>query len=103
MFQHWAAGLKQFILSGKCSFNDVESYFGKCKFSDCSHLTEPGCAVRAAIKSGELPHERWESYLQLKREAEFSDDKAGYLRHKQQWNKEIAKMNKQMKKKGGFL
>ncbi len=70
--------------------------------SDCGHETEPGCAVRAAIKSGELPSERWDSYLKLKREARFSDDKGEYLRQKQQWHKDIAKWSKQMKKNGGF-
>lgn len=84
------------------AFSDVEQYFGKCKFTDCKHQTEPGCAVKAAIGSGELPMERWESYINLKREARFTDDKAGYLRQKQQWHKEIAKRNKQMKKNGGL-
>ncbi len=80
------------------AFGDVESYFGQCKFNNCRHQTEPGCAVRAALDSGELPRERWESYLQLKREAKFSDDKAGYLRQKQQWQKEISMWNKHHKK-----
>lgn len=84
------------------AFSDVESFFGRCKFSDCRHQTEPGCAVRAAIKSGELSSERWDSYLKLKREAKFSDNKEGYLRQKQQWHKELAKWGKQMKKNGGF-
>ena len=80
------------------AFGDVESYFGQCKFNNCRHQAEPGCAVRAALDSGELPRERWESYLQLKREAKFSDDKAGYLRQKQQWQKEISMWNKHHKK-----
>ncbi len=84
------------------AFSDVKSYFGRCKFNDCRHQTEPGCAVRAAFESGELSKERWESYLQLKREAKFSDDKEGYLRQKQQWHKDLAKWSKKMKKNGGF-
>jgi len=84
------------------AFGDVESYFGSCRFSDCSHRSEPGCAVREAIRSGELPQERWESYLQLRREAKFTDDKSGYLRDKQQWHKGIAKRSKQIKKDRGF-
>lgn len=82
------------------AFGDVENYFGKCRFSDCKHQSEPGCAVRAAIESGELQMERWDSYINLKREAKFTDDKAGYLREKQQWHKDIAKMSKQIKKNG---
>ena len=84
------------------AFDDVEQYFGKCKFKDCKHQTEPGCAVKAAIENGELPPERWDSYLNLKREAKFSDDKGAYLRQKQQWHKELAKWGKQKKKNGGI-
>lgn len=63
-------------------FSDVERYLGHCKFSDCGHASEPGCAVRAAIHNGELPQERWDSYLALQREAAFVEDKAAYLRNK---------------------
>lgn len=83
------------------AFGDVEQYFGKCRFTDCKHQTEPGCAVKSAIASGELPLERWNSYTNLKREARFSDDKAGYLRQKEQWHKGIAMWSKQMKRNGG--
>jgi len=80
------------------SFADVEQYFGKCKFSDCKHETEPGCAIKTAIETGELPLERWESYLQIKREAKFVDDKAGYMRQKEKWFKDISKFTKQREK-----
>lgn len=84
------------------SFSDVEQYFGQCRFSDCSHKTEPGCALRAAIERGELSAERWESYLRLRDEARFADDKAGYLRDKEQWCKSISKINKNAKRNGGL-
>jgi len=84
------------------AFSDVEGLLGQCKFNDCRHQTEPGCAIRAAIMSGELSDERWESYLKLKREAMFSDGKEEYLRQKQQWHKDIAKWSKQLKKNGGI-
>lgn len=80
------------------AFCDVETFFGKCKFNDCRHQGEPGCAIREAIASGEISEERWNSYLQLKHEAKYSDDKTGYLREKQQWHKSLAKWNKQKKK-----
>ncbi len=80
------------------AFGDVEQYFTKCKFSDCKHQTEPGCAVKAAIENGELPIERWNSYINLKHEAKYSDDKGAYLRQKEQWGKDIAKLSKQIKK-----
>lgn len=80
------------------AFSDVEQYFGMCKFSDCRHNSEPGCAIRAAIESGELPQKRWESYISLKSEARYSDDKAAYLRKKQQKFKNIALLQKQIEK-----
>ncbi len=83
------------------AFFDVEDYFGKCKFKDCRHMSEPGCAIKDAIKNGTLSEERWKSYLQLKREAKYSDDKEGYLRDKQQWHKSIAKEIKEKYKYGG--
>jgi ribosome biogenesis GTPase len=61
------------------AFADVECYQGKCRFSDCRHEREPGCAIRAAISSGELDMARWESYCNLKEEAV---DKAEMLRRK---------------------
>lgn len=84
------------------SFADVEKYLGKCRFADCKHQTEPGCAVKQAIESGELPAERWESYLNLKTEAKYSDDKAEYLRKKEEWHKGISKQLKNMKKDGSL-
>ncbi|HZM00001.1 MAG TPA: ribosome small subunit-dependent GTPase A, partial [Planctomycetota bacterium] len=42
----------------------------RCRFSDCLHRKEPGCAVRAAIAAGELPAERHERYLRLLEEVE---------------------------------
>lgn len=80
------------------AFSDVEQYLGHCRFADCNHRTEPGCAVKAAIESGELSLDRWNSYIGLKREAKFSDDKAGYLRQKEKWGKDIALWNKQKKR-----
>ena len=65
------------------ALNDVEQYFDKCKFKDCKHQSGPGCAVKAAIYTGELSIERWNSYVNLKRETKYSDDKGDYLRQKQ--------------------
>jgi ribosome biogenesis GTPase len=50
------------------AFADVTELVNQCKFSDCAHDTEPGCAIRAALADGSLPAERWESYLKLERE-----------------------------------
>lgn len=82
------------------AFIDVEKYFGKCKFSDCKHQSEPGCAVKDAIINGELSKTRWDSYINLKHEAKYADDKSAYLKEKQHWYKDIAKLNKQLHKSG---
>ena len=47
------------------AFSDFAPYLGKCQFQDCAHLKEPGCAVRAALKRGELEPTRYESYKRL--------------------------------------
>ena len=79
------------------AFEDVEQYLGTCKFADCKHLTEPGCAIKRAIEDGRLSAERWDSYLKLKNEARYSDDKTAYMRDKVKWHKEVAKSSKRMK------
>ncbi len=50
------------------AFEDIESLAGNCRFSDCRHLNEPGCVVRAAVERGELSAERLESYQKLRKE-----------------------------------
>lgn len=50
------------------TFGDVEEVAAQCRFSDCAHRTEPGCAVLAALEDGTLPLGRWESYKKLQRE-----------------------------------
>jgi ribosome biogenesis GTPase len=50
------------------AFDDIATLSASCRFSDCSHRSEPGCAVRAAVEHGDLPRERLEGYLALERE-----------------------------------
>lgn len=52
-------------------FRDIEDLAPRCRFVDCSHEQEPGCAVRAAVKDGTLDVRRLESYLKLRREVRF--------------------------------
>ncbi|MEG9246941.1 ribosome small subunit-dependent GTPase A [Arthrobacter sp. Soc17.1.1.1] len=49
-------------------FGDIEELFGGCRFRDCAHGSEPGCAVQAAIGSGALEERRWLSYRKMERE-----------------------------------
>jgi ribosome biogenesis GTPase len=50
------------------TFADVAALAETCRFTDCAHGSEPGCAVRAALAEGSLPQVRWESYRKLQRE-----------------------------------
>nr|WP_110943225.1 ribosome small subunit-dependent GTPase A [Virgibacillus senegalensis] len=64
------------------TFQDVERLAGQCKFRDCRHEQEPGCAIQNAIESGELSAERYKSYVKLQREAKFLDLKEKYGAHR---------------------
>ena len=59
------------------AFEDIDSLAALCRFSDCSHDTEPGCAVREAMESGDLPAERLEAYQRLEREARWAEERQG--------------------------
>jgi len=57
------------------TFEDVEALAARCRFSDCGHTNEPGCAVRAALETGALDDGRWQGYRKLQRELAFTDAK----------------------------
>ena len=76
------------------AFSDVERFLGKCRFSDCTHNQEPGCAIKAAIESGELEISRWKSYLKLKDESVSQEE---MLCRKRDWSRNVAKSKKQRK------
>lgn len=65
-----AFGLAASTESVEAAFDDVEALAQNCRFSDCGHVTEPGCAVKEAIGLGSLRKERLETYLGLRRELE---------------------------------
>lgn len=72
------------------SFEDIEALAAQCRFRDCAHRTEPGCAVKAAMESGELDAGRWDSYLKLQRELRHlaaKQDKKAALVEKAKWKK----------------
>ncbi|MEN6333770.1 MAG: ribosome small subunit-dependent GTPase A, partial [Phycisphaerales bacterium] len=51
-------------------FEDLVSLAGQCRYADCSHEHEPGCAIKAAVEKGELDKDRYTNYLKLKKESE---------------------------------
>jgi ribosome biogenesis GTPase len=66
-----SVGLTDVAESLELVFSEVEALAELCKFGDCAHRTEPGCAVLAAVESGELPERRLESYRKLLKEARW--------------------------------
>ncbi len=50
-------------------FREFENYFGQCRFTGCSHVHEPDCAVREAVEKGEIARSRYDSYVAMYREA----------------------------------
>ena len=81
------------------TFTDIEALAARCRFRNCSHTSEPGCALRAALRSGELDSGRWQSYQKLKNENSYAADSESYLAAKEKRFKEIAKINKNNKKR----
>jgi len=72
------------------TFSDIEELAESCRFRDCQHGEEPGCAVQAALTEGTLSHERWDSFLKLKREVAYAERKqnaALQAAEKEKWKK----------------
>jgi ribosome biogenesis GTPase / thiamine phosphate phosphatase len=70
--QLWDADLEQ-------TFGDVEEIARRCRFNDCNHDREPGCAIREALHDGSLSRERWDSYVKLRRELEAIEVRRNHL------------------------
>ncbi len=83
-------------------FDDVEELVTHCRFSDCAHGQEPGCAVRAAIEAGDLDERRYESYQKLRREEGYAAESIAE-RHarSRNWAKTIRHTLTQSPKKRG--
>ena len=52
-------------------FEELTVLSAHCRYADCTHKNEPGCAVRAAVEKGELSEDRYSSYIKLKKESEY--------------------------------
>jgi len=86
------------------TFDDVEQLIAKCRFNDCGHNGEPGCAVGAALESGELDPKRWRSYVSLQKQAEHLSARRKDLARRQadkafckkidQYRRQYKKLNK---------
>ena len=70
--QLWDADLEQ-------AFGDIEEIARRCRFADCAHNSEPGCAIREALGDGSLSVDRWESYVKLQRELDALEVRRNHL------------------------
>ena len=75
-------------------FDDIEAMASKCRFTDCRHESEPGCAVRNAIENGDIEARRLRNYLKLLRENERNN---ASLAEKRSQDRDFAKTIKQAK------
>ncbi|WP_028973194.1 ribosome small subunit-dependent GTPase A [Spirochaeta cellobiosiphila] len=99
-------GLKELQLWGSedslgDSFEDIRSISEDCRFTDCSHSGEPGCAVQQALADGELDYRRYQNYLDMKKELKYLDSKVSAKANldKKAKGKQLAKYIKQIKKR----
>jgi ribosome biogenesis GTPase len=76
-------------------FDEINALAAHCKFVDCTHTQEPGCKVIEAVKAGTLDEEKYQNYLNLKKEAEYFDLNTNEKRLKE---KQIGKFIKTAKK-----
>ncbi|MDD3733247.1 MAG: ribosome small subunit-dependent GTPase A [candidate division Zixibacteria bacterium] len=87
-------------------FADIEELARHCRFRDCEHVNEPGCAVRTAINDGKLDAKRFENYLKMKKELRYLESRKDIKAQRQterEFTRRIHKMLKEredLKKKG---
>jgi ribosome biogenesis GTPase len=82
-------------------FDEITSLARKCKYVDCTHIHEPGCAVLSAIKSGRLDEDRYNNYLCLKKEAEYYEMTELEKKQKNsQFGKFVKKAKKELRRYG---
>jgi ribosome biogenesis GTPase len=85
------------------TFTDVTDLAAQCRFRDCRHRDEPGCAVTAAVASGELPEARLESFRKLDVEREHAarqQDERAMIERKRQGRVGAKALRKHLKDKG---
>jgi ribosome biogenesis GTPase len=78
-----AVGLSVDLDAVAATFADIEAAAASCRFNDCRHDREPGCAVIEAVATGELATERWENWTALLREAEAAERRADEHRRRE--------------------
>ncbi|HEY9728788.1 MAG TPA: ribosome small subunit-dependent GTPase A [Chroococcales cyanobacterium] len=80
------------------TFTDIETLAMQCRFHDCQHGSEPGCAVRKALEDGTLDYPRFLNHQKLQKEFGYlmrKQDQKAYLAEKEKWKKITKSMRKQ--------
>lgn len=86
------------------AFGDVTVIAGRCKFRDCAHGGEPGCAVAAALADGSLSSARWQAYLRMQRASAYEvrrTDRAAQQRQKTDFKKATKALRQRVHEKHG--
>lgn len=86
------------------TFDDIEDLRVQCKYRNCTHQNEPGCAIVNALETGELSYQRWNGFLKIQKEVNYSQLKAKEIEQQKISNmfggkKQYKKMMKHIKKK----
>lgn len=82
------------------TFIEIDDLINKCKFTDCNHISDSGCALIDAVDNGKVSEERYNSFIKLKKEADYYE--SSYL-EKRRKDKEFGKMVKSVMKGKKFL
>lgn len=80
------------------AFGDIEELIRMCRFRNCTHTTEPGCAVIEALRCGTISEERYHSFKKLLKESAWAENSESYLAAKEKKFKEISRINKSRRK-----
>ena len=99
-------GLRELALTGEESALDevhavIAAAAQNCRFSDCTHTVEQGCAVIEGVEEGAIPAEQYENYLKMRKELQYlerKEEQAGSFNAKKRW-KSISKQIKQLKER----
>jgi ribosome biogenesis GTPase len=76
------------------SFSEIEELELRCKFRDCTHISEPGCAIQKALSEGLIDKRRLDNYLKIKREAKYDGLSSKEI--------EVSKFERMFKEVGGM-
>jgi len=83
------------------TFEDIERLSLACRFRNCRHNTEPGCAIQQALADGVLSEKRWGNYLHMQKELKslkHRQDKRAVQQEREEWAKSIARFSRARKK-----